>query len=193
MKAIKTFEDFFAGNTSESDDNYAPGTANDPSAPWNQEDYDTDRNVSLKQSDLKFALVASDFSEYAIVKEKATGKMFAIAFEPDELSDYVEYEKIPAGKDDDGMVEYEYEYLKPDKYAIEAFVTDSARKEGTAKGIAGLESFMVTEIDKELAQDLYKNFEEFTDKYQTTSYRKEEIANVRNMMDVLKEFLASLK
>ena len=99
MKVLKTFEDFSIGNTSESNDNYPAGAANDPNAPWNKEDYDTDRNSTLKQSDLKFDLVASDFSEYAILKEKSTGKMFAVAFEPDELEDYVEYEKIPVGRE----------------------------------------------------------------------------------------------
>lgn len=191
MKSIKTFEDFFTGSTSESNDNYPPGSANDPNAPWNKEDYDTDRNVSLKQSDLKFDLVASDFTEYAILKEKTTGKMFAVAFEPDELEDYVEYEKIPAGKGEEGMMDYDYEYLEPDDYAIEAYVTDQVREKGTSKGIEGLENSMVTEIDEELAKDLYKSFEEFVDKYESVFYRKEEIKKVRNMLDVLKGILDS--
>ena len=191
MKSIKTFEDFFNGNTSESNDNYPAGTANDPNAPWNKEDYDTDRNSTLKQSDLKFDLVASDFSEYAILKEKSTGKMFAVAFEPDELEDYVEYEKIPVGRDEDGGMDYDYEYLEPDDYSIEAYVTDKARQEGTSKGIDGLENSMVTEIDEELAKDLHKSFEEFVDKYQSVSYRKEEIKKVKNMMEVLKGILDS--
>jgi hypothetical protein len=191
MKSIKSFEDFSIGNTSESNDNYPAGTANDPNAPWNKEDYDTDRNSTLKQSDLKFDLVASDFSEYVILKEKSTGKMFAVAFEPDELEDYVEYEKIPVGRDEDGDMGYDYEYLEPDDYSIEAYATDKARQEGTSKGIDGLENSMVTEIDEELAKDLHKSFEEFVDKYQSVSYRKEEIKKVKNMMEVLKGILDS--
>jgi len=192
MRVIKTFEDYFNGNTSESEENYPAGTASDPMSPWNKEDSETDRNISMNQSDIKFDLVASDYSEYAILKEKATGKMFVVAFEPNEMEDYVEFEKIPAGKDEEGMEEYEYEYKSPDKYAIEAFTTDKARESGTGKGMEGFKNSMVTELDKELAEDLYKSFEEFVDKYRNVGYRKEEIGNVEDIMSVLKEFLASL-
>jgi hypothetical protein len=63
--------------------------------------------------------------------------MFAVAFEPDELEDYVEYEKIPVGRDEDGDMGYDYEYLEPDDYSIEAYVTDQVRQKGTSKGIDG--------------------------------------------------------
>jgi hypothetical protein len=126
MKSIKTFEDFFNGITSESNDNYPPGAANDPSAPWNKEVYDTDREVNLKPSEIKIEVIATDHREFAILKEKATGKMFMFGFEPSEMEEYVEYEMIPVGRDEDG-IEYEYEYMVPDDYAIEAFATENAR------------------------------------------------------------------
>jgi hypothetical protein len=80
MKSIKTFEDFFNGNTSESNDNYPPGAANDPSAPWNKEDYDTDREVNLKQAEIKFEVVATDHREFAILKEKVPADEGAFKF-----------------------------------------------------------------------------------------------------------------
>jgi hypothetical protein len=192
MKSIKTFEDFFNGNTSESNDNYPPGAANDPSAPWNKEDYDTDREVNLKPSEIKFEVIATDHREFAILKEKATGKMFMVGFEPSEMEEYVEYEMIPVGRDEDG-IEYEYEYMDPDDYAIEAFATEKVRNEGTGKGLYDFESSKVAEIDMELAKDMYDSLVQFLDKYSSSNTRKDEIKKVQKMVEVLKGLLENLK
>ena len=192
MKSIKTFEDFFTGSTSESNDNYAPGSAYDPNAPWNKEDYDTDREVNLKPAEIKFEVVATDHREFAILKEKATGKMFMVGFEPSEMEEYVEYERIPVGRDEDG-IEYEYEYMEPDDYAIEAFATDKARNEGTGKGLSDFESSKVAEIDMELAKDMYDSLVQFLDKYSFSNTRQDEMKKVQKMVEVLKGLLENIK
>ena len=192
MKVIKSFDDFSITPTFESGDNYPAGAANDPSAPWNKEDYDTDREVNLKPSEIKFEVVATDHREFAILKEKATGKMFMVGFDPSEMEEYVEYERIPVGRDEDG-IEYEYEYMEPDDYAIEAFATDKARNEGAGKGLYDFESSKVAEIDMELAKDMYDSLVQFLDKYSSSNNRKDEMKKVQKMVEVLKGLLENLK
>lgn len=190
MKTLKTFDSFFKSSTLESNDNFPPGAANDPSAPYNMPDYEVKRDINIKPFDLKFKVVATDHKEFAILKEKTSGKMFMVGFSPEDLQDFVEYELVPIGRDEDG-IEYESEYLEPDDYSIEAYATDKINSEGAGKGLDDFESSKVSEIDSELAQNMKDSLEEFVRMYASSNFRKEEIKKVQNMILVLNDILES--
>lgn len=192
MKTLKTFDSFINSSALESNENFPPGAANDPSAPYNMPNYDVERDITIKPFDLKFKIVATDYKEFAILKEKSSGKMFMVGFSPEDLQDFVEYEKIPAGRNEDG-IEYEYEYLEPDDYSIEAYATDKINTEGAGKGLDDFESSKVSEIDAELAQNMSDSLEEFVRMYASSNFRKDEIKKVQDMILVLKEILETIK
>jgi hypothetical protein len=194
MKNIHSFEQFSFG-VNESD-NLPPGAEMDPSAPWNQPDYETERKSDVKQSNLKYKVIASDYTEHAIVEEKGTGKLSVIFFDPseDDFRDYMEVPYQMVGRDEDGDPEYEYFYdeAEVDDKAIEAFASElPVDKKG--KGLDFYESYFnsLTEIDEELAQHLLDEFDSsirFYMKSNMSQAKKEKMVKMlENMKKVIKD------
>ncbi len=162
MKNITSFEEFSLGLNEM--DNYPPGSAMDPSAPWNQKDIESERKYELSPSEIKYKVLASDYSEHAILEEPGTGKLSVVFFDPSE-EDFQDYMDIPyqmVGRDEDGDPEYEYftDEAEVDDEAIESFASSlAADKKG--KVINFYESYLnaLTEIDEELAQYLLDEFD----------------------------------
>ena len=156
MKNLKTFESF---SLSEFESGYYPaGTEFNPDSPWNREDPKTTRGVDISTDKQKFNLEASDYSEFAILKKKDDGNLYAIYFEPssDEFRDFMEVEMELVGRDEDGDPDYEYDWenAEVDTDAILAYATDKLNSEGTGKGMYDWESDKITLLDPEIAEQI---------------------------------------
>lgn len=173
MKNITSFEEFSVGLNEM--DNYPPGSSMDPNAPWNQDDIDSERKYELSPSEIKYNILASDYSEHAILEEPGTGKLSVVFFDPsdDDFRDYMDIPFKMVGRDEDGDPEYEYFYdeAEVDDEAIKSFASDlPAEKKG--KGVYFYESYSnaLTEIDDELAQYLLDEFDSTIRFYEKSNY-----------------------
>lgn len=192
MKNIKTFEDF---SISESESGYYPaGAQYDPNAPYNQKDPETTRGVNISKEKLKFELVASDYSEFAILKKKDDGNLYAMMFEPssEEFMDYMEIEMQAVGKDEDGQPDYEYDYenAEVDDDAIIAYATDKHLSDGTGKGMYDWESDKITLLDPEIAAQILSVSKFVIDKMEkagshTSFYNREKYKGLKKMTELL--------
>jgi len=188
MKIIKTFESF---------SNYPMGAANDPNAPWNQSDADTIRGIEIDSSKMRFDLLYSDYSEIAVLKDKKTGSLYALAFDSydDDFKDYMEVSREYIGKDEDGFPEYEYDWSNAelDDDAIEGYVDDKVDAEGTGSGISDFEDGKVSLMDPEVAKEV-EDFFEYAIKniekrgLQTNFFHKDKFAKYKDAIEFVKKF-----
>jgi len=156
MKNLKTFESWESGY-------YPAGTENDPSAPWNQRDPEYIRGVDMKPSDIKFEVVNSDYREVAVLKDKADGKFYAMAFDSsdDDFRDYLAVDREYIGRDEDGGPEYEYDWdnVEVDDEAIESYATDKASLEGLGKSLSDFEDGKISLLTPEVAKEVIDFYE----------------------------------
>ena len=167
MKNLKDFNNFSLESIELSEDasNYPPGAENDPNAPWNQRDVDYHRGESVPQSQLRYDLVESDFSEFAILKEKSSGKLYLVAFDSSD-PDFRDFMEIPVdyiGRDEDGDPEYDYRYedAEVDDDAILGYSTSLSKAGKAGKGLYAFESGDLAEVDEELAQSMLDDFKKW--------------------------------
>ena len=192
MKNIKTFEDF---SLSESESGYYPaGTEFDPRSPWNQSDPETTRGVEIPKERQKFQLAASDYSDFAILKKKDDGNLYAMMFDPamEEFRDFMEVEMEFIGRDEDGDPEYEYswENAEVDSNAILAYATDKFDSEGIGKGMYDWESDKITLLDPEIASEILKISMSQIDKMEkagthTTYLNRGKYQDLKKMVELL--------
>jgi hypothetical protein len=156
MKNLKTFESWESGY-------YPAGAENDPSAPWNQRDPEYIRGIDMKSGDIKFEVVNSDYSEIAVIKDKAEGKLYAMTFDStdDDFKDYLAVDREYIGRDEDGDLEYEYDWdnVEVDDEAIESYATDKASTEGLGKSLSDFEDGKISLLTPEVAKEVIDFYE----------------------------------
>jgi len=156
MKNLKTFESWGSGY-------YPAGAENDPSAPWNQRDPEYVRGIDMKPGDIKFEVVNSDYREIAVLKDKAEGKFYAMAFDSteDDFRDYLAVDREYIGRDEDGDPEYEYAWdnVEVDDEAIETYATDKASSEGLGKSLNDFEDGKISLVTPEVAEEVISFYE----------------------------------
>lgn len=195
-KFIKPFATFI----NESESGYYPaGTENDPRAPWNQEDPRVTRDNDWIDSrnakeHIKFDLVKTDHSEYAILKHKETGDLYVAYLAGDEIEEYMPKEMIDAGQDEDGEADYDYEPLDMDDEAIIAMASDLADKAG--EGLAAWEEGNpLCKMDDELKAEIIDIFGDFERMNEAKIPKKAHI-NVERLYELyekIKDLKAELK
>jgi len=133
------------------EDNYPAGAANDPSAPWNQEDPKPGRQPEESIYDLVLW-----HQEHAIFEKGGAYYLFNV--ESVEDSDYSEYaardEKF-LGYDEDGMPDVEHGEWDMDEEIIANYVNDNHEHLSYGKGIGAWEDgIQMVQLDQELVDDL---------------------------------------
>lgn len=158
MKNIKDFSSFSNRPVSIQEYNYPAGAEMDPDAPWNRKEPDYVRAEKIPAAMDKFQMVASDYSEFAIVKEKESGKLFLVAFDTGdpEFQDFVEVPRDFVERDEDGYPEYEYRWedAEIDDDAITNYATSIVKSGRKGVGLESFESAEVAEIDEQLAKSM---------------------------------------
>lgn len=160
---IKPFQSFV--NESRESGYYPPGTEFDPSAPWNQNDPDVTRDVDWIDSKgarerIKFDLLSTDYSEFAILKHLDSGELYVAYLGGDEIEEYMPKYQEAVGRDEDGDVEYEYTDAEMDDSAIIAMASDYEDQAG--EGLSDWEdSGVLCKIDAELAESLLDDFQKW--------------------------------
>jgi hypothetical protein len=158
MKNLKDFTSFSNNSQILGESNYPEGAESDPNAPWNQEDADYVRAEQIPASKDKFEMVASDYSEFAILKEKESGKLYLVAFDisDPEFKDFLEVPRDFVGRDEDGDPEYDYRWedAEIDDSAITNYATSQVKSGKKGVGLESFESAEVAEIDEELAKSM---------------------------------------
>jgi hypothetical protein len=137
---IKPFQSFV--NESRESGYYPAGTEFDPSAPWNQNDPDVTRDVDWidakgARERIKFDLLATDYSEFAILKHLDSGELYVAYLGGDEIEEYMPKYQEAVGRDEDGDVEYEYTDAEMDDSAIIAMASDYEDQAGEGQGQGG--------------------------------------------------------
>jgi hypothetical protein len=94
------------------------------------DDFQYTRFRELKDNEITFDLLGSDYSDHALLKSKKDGKLYFLFFEAsDRDSDIMEYVDVPfeiIGRDEEGYTEYEYDWdsAEVDDTAILAYASD---------------------------------------------------------------------
>jgi hypothetical protein len=160
---IKPFQSFV--NENRESGWYPAGTEFDPSAPWNQKEPDVTRDVDWIDSKganerIKFDLLATDYSEFAILKHLKTGEVFVAYLGGDEIEEYMPKYQEAVGRDEDGDVEYEYTDAEMDDAAIIAMASDYEDQAGN--GLADWENGgVLAKLDADLASSLIDDFQKW--------------------------------
>jgi len=151
VKFIKPYSTF----VNESESGYYPaGTEHDPNAPWNQKDDDIYREISWidergAKERIKFDLVATDMSEYAVLRHLETGDLYLAYLAGDEITPYMPQIRELVGKDEDGFADYDYMEMDMDNEAIIAMASDELENAG--EGVKDYEDGKaLVKIDAEL-------------------------------------------
>ena len=195
-KFIKPFNTFI----NESESGYYPaGTEHDPSAPWNQKDPDIDRNIDWIDgregaTRAKFTLVASDYSEFAVLRHKETGDLYCAYLAGEEIDDYMPYEKTYVGRDEDGDPDYDTEKLDMDDEAIIAMATDMFDDGDAGEGLSAWEDGAVLcKMDAELMDEIkqYLDFQINEAKLPTKAHIN--VDRLYALQEKIKELKAELK
>lgn len=149
------------------DGGYPAGTANDPSAPWNQSDTDYREGDRIEGD---FEVVGYN-QELAILSNRV-GALFAFYYYDIDNSELEQYADIPReyiGKDEDGMPDYDYaDEFDIDEDVISSYVNDNIDSMSIGKGLDDFESGVdLVIIDSELRNDLisyHKDLEKYLNK-----------------------------
>jgi hypothetical protein len=125
------------------------------------DDFQYTRFRELKDSDISFDLLGSDYSEHALLKSKKDGKLYFLFFESsDQDSDIMEYVDVPfeiIGRDEDGYPEYEYDWnsAEVDDTAILAYASDLYKNPSNiGRTIEGLGAKDLLEATDEIADEI---------------------------------------
>lgn len=163
---IKPFNSFV--NENRESGYYPAGTEFDPSAPWNQNDPDIQRENDWIDSKgakdrIKFDLLASDYNEFAILKSLEDGDLYVAYLAGDEIEEYMPKYAEAVGRDEDGDTEYEYADAEMDDEAIIAMASDNTDQAG--EGLSDWEDgCVICKIDADLAASLINDFEKWGSK-----------------------------
>lgn len=128
MKKILDFDQFFSRVNPSPSETKNKGELLEYGPDW--EDSESTRFRELKDSEISFDLLGSDYENHALLKSKKDGKLYVLNFEArDEnsgISDYVDVPYEILGKDEDGFAEYEYDWKSSevDNQAILAYASD---------------------------------------------------------------------
>jgi hypothetical protein len=195
MKNLKDFTSFSNREISIEESNYPPGAESDPNAPWNREESDLVRVEQIPASKDKFEMVASDYSEFAILKEKESGKLYLVAFDTSdpEFKDFLEVPRDFVGRDEDGDPEYDYRWedAEIDDSAITNYATSQVKSGKKGQGLYSFESGEVAEIDEELAKSMTEDLKKWA---ADPRYNKGGIGkNMLKMAEVLDNMLKEIK
>jgi hypothetical protein len=193
---LKKFSEFISDVNEDS--GYPMGSEFDPSAPWNQKDPEVSRSSEINPAEIRFDLVAWDDNENALLKEKTTGKMYAIYIDTldDEFRKFVEIPREYVGKDEEGYPDYEdYEFDTQyiDDVALVSYATDQAKKNGIGRGMDGWEDGKVSEIDQELASDIIDTQKSWLKRLQNnpsagfTFFKNEKIKPLEEFIEILSQ------
>ena len=167
QEALKALANREEEDKIEEDSGYPAGTANDPSAPWNQDDSDY-RKGDRVEGDFK---VVGYNQEVAILSNKK-GQLFALYYydiDNSELEQYADIGRTYIGNDEDGMPDFEYsDEFDIDEDVISSYVNDNIKQMKIGKGLDDFESGVdLTLIDDELRNDLisvHKDLEKYLNK-----------------------------
>lgn len=162
MKHLKTFSTFIRESFGW---NYPAGAANDPNAPWNQndDDYEVVRDNDWidgkggEEKNLFKCMVLLLQHGMVILRHKQTGELYLISTEGDDILEYLpkkEY-RTYIGRDEDGDPDYdtETEVEDLDEAGAEAFATDNFESAG--QGLDDWEEgASMVKIDQDMRADL---------------------------------------
>jgi len=193
---LKKFSEFISDVNEDS--GYPMGSEFDPSAPWNQKDPEVSRSSEINPAEIRFDLVAWDDNENALLKEKTTGKMYAIYIDTldDEFREFVEIPREYIGKDEEGFADYEDDEFDPqyiDDIALVSYATEQAKKNGIGRGMDGWEDGKVSEMDEELASDILITQKSWLERLQNnpsagfTFFKNEKIKPVEEFIEILSQ------
>lgn len=155
MKKILDFDQFFSRVNPSPSETKNKGELLEYGPDW--EDSESTRFRELKDSEISFDLLGSDYENHALLKSKKDGKLYVLNFEARDkdsgISDYVEVPYEILGKDEDGFAEYEYDWQSSevDDEAILAYASD-LYKDPRNIG-SGIEDYQGGEKDLILAND----------------------------------------
>lgn len=195
-KFIKPFNTFI--NESESG-YYAPGTEHDPRAPWNQEDEDIRRQedwIDQRGGEQKalFTLVESDYSEFALLKHKESGELYAAYVAGEEIEDYMPYAYEYVGRDEDGDADYDREPRDMDDLAIIAMATDLFKEGKVGNGISDWQDgAALCKADQEILDELSTNLGIEINEAKLPSKAHIDVDRLYAIQEKIKELKAELK
>lgn len=133
------------------DGGYPAGTANDPSAPWNQVDPNNARQVNERPFDLLL------WHQETAIFEK-DGQYFAFnveGTEQDEYSEYADREETPLGRDEDGDMMVDYGEWEMSEDIIEAYVNDNYKHLSFGKGYDDYEEGVdMVQLDQSMIDEM---------------------------------------
>lgn len=192
---LKKFLEFFSSVTE--DNGYPAGVQYDPRAPWKQKDPEMFRGEQIKQSDIKFKLVAWDGEEFAMFKEISTDKLYLLYVDTtdEDFRGFVEIPREYLGNDGEDA-DYEYGEFDPtyiDDLALESYATQVAKDKGLGRGMIGFEEGKLSEIDQDLAKDVYETLTFHLEKLEknpranSMMYRTEKIEPVTKFLEILSQ------
>ena len=195
MKNIKDFSSFSNRPVSIQEYNYPAGAEMDPDAPWNRKEPDYVRAENIPAAMDKFEMIASDYSEFAILKEKESGKLYLVGFDisDPEFKDFLEVPRDFVGRDEDGDPEYDYRWedAEIDDSAITNYATSQVKSGKKGVGLESFESAEVAEIDEELAKSMADDLKRWA---ADSRYNKGNIGkNMLKMAEVLDNMLKEIK
>lgn len=176
MKKILSFDEYSSRSNESYGDNYPPGS-DTPSAPWNYEGPEDNRNIDPSKHQLK--LIATDNAEFAVLRDpKGNHHIYYFdASDPEFQENFLIFDPT---MDD---------YQEPDELGIEAAANSLPETEfgfGSDDWESGEKS--IVQIDQELADDLVDQFEEYKQKG-TMSYKE----GKKKVQDLLKMISADLQ